>query len=397
MTSSFVRRNSIIAIKEDTMRVTRRSVRTRSGIEALVLAIALAGCGTGPDSAGTVETESSSSDLSLRDPFFMPPIRAQVVAQGIPGAGAITQVGTFHRGSPIHDKATLNPSIAPGMVLDPARLLVASSSSFGATLSRPAEAPGARPFARRQPRSRHGGARSGDRRRTGGQRRRAGADLCQSGRRVPQQRQQSDGGDRRVAVVEPAARHLDQQRQRPPLDRQRPDRRERRGDDHGRRSQRRSAGRSAQSGRGRRLFRRRDQPQQRLDRGARSRRRGHRHPQQVARRDRQGGLPGRRGRRQHRPGPRPQGGRRAGAGRDVSSAHQRDGGRDAVDVARRRHAGRDGLQLGADARRLRERSAGQPDRGARPQRRRDPVRRRRASVPPLALVQSAGRSGAGGA
>ncbi len=123
------------------MRVTRRSVGTRSGIEALVLAIALAGCGTGTDSAGS-ETESQANDLSLRDPFFMPQIRAQVVAQGIPGAGAITQIGTFHRGSPIHDKATLNPSIAPGMVLDPQRLFVASSSSFGATLSRPAEAPG---------------------------------------------------------------------------------------------------------------------------------------------------------------------------------------------------------------------------------------------------------------
>jgi hypothetical protein len=123
------------------MRVTRRSVRTHGGIEALVLAIALVGCGTGADSAGTAQTESS--DLSLRSPFLVFPIRAQVVAQGIPGAGAITQVGTFHRGSPIHDKAALNPSIAPGMVLDPARLLVASSSSFGATLSRPGEAPGA--------------------------------------------------------------------------------------------------------------------------------------------------------------------------------------------------------------------------------------------------------------
>jgi hypothetical protein len=126
-------------MKEDTMRVTRRSVGTHFGIEALVLAIALAGCGTGSDSA---ETETAVGDLSFRDSFFVPPIHAQVVAQGIPGAGAITQVGTFHRGSPIHDKATLNPAIAPGMVLDPQRLLVASSSSFGATLSRPAEGPG---------------------------------------------------------------------------------------------------------------------------------------------------------------------------------------------------------------------------------------------------------------
>ena len=258
----------------------------------------------------------------------MPPIRAQVVAQGIPGAGAITQVGTFHRGSPIHDKATLSPSIAPGMVLDPARLLVASSSSFGATLSRPAEAPGGVLSLDVS----HGLVTvAPDLATAGGQA--ASADglaqiYANQDAGVPQQRQQSDGGDRGLAVVQPAARDLDQQRQRPPLDRQRPDRRERRGDDHRRRSQRRAAGRSAQSGGGRRLLGRRDQPQQRLDRGARSRRGGDGHPQQVARRDRQGGLPGRRGGRQHRPGPRPQGGRRAGAGRDVSSAHRPDGGRD---------------------------------------------------------------------
>ncbi|MES1204970.1 MAG: di-heme oxidoredictase family protein, partial [Pseudomonadota bacterium] len=71
------------------------------------------------------------------------PIRARVVAQGIPGAGAITQVGTFHRGSPIHDKPAMAAFAAPGMVLDPARLLVASSSSFGAPLARPDDAPGA--------------------------------------------------------------------------------------------------------------------------------------------------------------------------------------------------------------------------------------------------------------
>jgi hypothetical protein len=123
------------------MRVTRRSVEVRRGIEALVLAIALAGCGTTPDSA---ETETERGDLSLaRDPLFALGVRAEVVAQGIPGAGAITQVGTYHRGSPIHDKAPLAALTAPGMVMDPTRLFVASSSSFGATLSRPAEAPGA--------------------------------------------------------------------------------------------------------------------------------------------------------------------------------------------------------------------------------------------------------------
>jgi hypothetical protein len=31
------------------------------------------------------------------------PIKAQVVATGIPGAGAIAQIGTFHLGGPFHD------------------------------------------------------------------------------------------------------------------------------------------------------------------------------------------------------------------------------------------------------------------------------------------------------
>ncbi|HEY6475260.1 MAG TPA: di-heme oxidoredictase family protein [Polyangia bacterium] len=104
-----------------------------------MLAIALAGCGTAPDSSGT---ETATEDLSLRE-SFMPTVHAQVVAQGIPGAGAITQVGTFRPNSPINSKPALAAFAAPGQVLDPQRLLVASSSSFGATLSRPAEAPGA--------------------------------------------------------------------------------------------------------------------------------------------------------------------------------------------------------------------------------------------------------------
>jgi CxxC motif-containing protein (DUF1111 family) len=139
--SSLVDERSKLLAEEEPMRLTRRSVEVRFGIEALVLAIALAGCGTTPDPA---ETGTDQSALSLaRDPFFAIGVRAEVVAQGIPGAGAITQIGTFHRSSPLHDKAPLAALTAPGMVMDPARLFVASSSSFGATLSRPAEAPGA--------------------------------------------------------------------------------------------------------------------------------------------------------------------------------------------------------------------------------------------------------------
>src|SRR4051812_28886912 len=36
--------------------------------------------------------------------------RAELVAVGIPGAGAITQVGTFHLGGPFHDNAAFAPA-----------------------------------------------------------------------------------------------------------------------------------------------------------------------------------------------------------------------------------------------------------------------------------------------
>ncbi|HVM64906.1 MAG TPA: hypothetical protein VMU14_08605, partial [Acidimicrobiales bacterium] len=118
--------------------MTRPRFECRFGIEPLLLAIALAGCGTTPDTTGT---EAAVEELSSHD--LMLPVHAQVVAQGIPGAGAITQVGSFRPNSPVNNKPALAAFAAPGQVLDPVRLLVASSSSFGATLSRPAEAPGA--------------------------------------------------------------------------------------------------------------------------------------------------------------------------------------------------------------------------------------------------------------
>jgi Di-haem oxidoreductase, putative peroxidase len=69
-------------------------------------------------------------------------VEAEIVATGIPGAGAIAQVGTFHKGGPFHDNATFAAFTQPGRVLDRTRLFVASTSNFGAPLARPAEAPG---------------------------------------------------------------------------------------------------------------------------------------------------------------------------------------------------------------------------------------------------------------
>jgi hypothetical protein len=129
------------------MRPLEASREVRSWLSALAVAVALAGCGAG----STPVTTQASEELSIggaaheheRDHDAGFAVRGRVVAQGIPGAGAITQIGTFHRGGPFHDKAPFAALTAPGMILDGKRLFVASTSSFGATLARPAEAPGA--------------------------------------------------------------------------------------------------------------------------------------------------------------------------------------------------------------------------------------------------------------
>src|SRR5947209_19933588 len=69
-------------------------------------------------------------------------VHAEILATGIPGAGAIAQIGVFHKGGPFHDNAVFAATTSPGQKLDQKRLLVASTSNFGAPLARLAEAPG---------------------------------------------------------------------------------------------------------------------------------------------------------------------------------------------------------------------------------------------------------------
>src|ERR1700688_809549 len=67
-------------------------------------------------------------------------VNARLIALDIPGASAISQVGTFLN-NPVppacaHPIPTLFPSyIQPGAVLDPNRILVGSRSNFGAPLA----------------------------------------------------------------------------------------------------------------------------------------------------------------------------------------------------------------------------------------------------------------------
>ncbi len=65
-----------------------------------------------------------------------PVLAARIVAVGIQGAGAVSAVGVFLSGGPIHDKPDFAASTREGRILDPARVLVASSSNFGAPTAR---------------------------------------------------------------------------------------------------------------------------------------------------------------------------------------------------------------------------------------------------------------------
>src|SRR5271166_2713262 len=64
-------------------------------------------------------------------------LRGRIIAVGIPGASAISPVGTFLPGGPIHDNPAFAAYTQPGRVLDPARILVASRSNFGAPVANP--------------------------------------------------------------------------------------------------------------------------------------------------------------------------------------------------------------------------------------------------------------------
>ncbi|HSV23239.1 MAG TPA: hypothetical protein VLJ17_09440, partial [Xanthobacteraceae bacterium] len=70
--------------------------------------------------------------------WSIPQIDARVVAINIPGASAISQVGTFlnESGACARPIPTFFPSFTqPGAVLDPSRILVGNRSNFGAPLA----------------------------------------------------------------------------------------------------------------------------------------------------------------------------------------------------------------------------------------------------------------------
>jgi len=99
---------------------TRRSTDFALGLLIILICVWTVAVGVGPAFG-----QSNSS------------LMGSIVAVGITGAGAVSPVGVFHSGGPIHDKPEFAAFTEPGRVLDPARILVASSSNFGAPLAQP--------------------------------------------------------------------------------------------------------------------------------------------------------------------------------------------------------------------------------------------------------------------
>lgn len=64
----------------------------------------------------------------------VPELRGRLIAVGIPGVAGVSAVGTFHEGGPIHDKPAFRVFTQPSAILDPERILVTSTSNFGAPI-----------------------------------------------------------------------------------------------------------------------------------------------------------------------------------------------------------------------------------------------------------------------
>ena len=77
---------------------------------------------------------NGTSQSRVRAPAIQE-LPGRVVASGIPGIAGIAPVGQFHAGGPIRDKPAFRAFTEPGSILDPQRILVTSTSNFGAPLA----------------------------------------------------------------------------------------------------------------------------------------------------------------------------------------------------------------------------------------------------------------------
>jgi uncharacterized integral membrane protein (TIGR00698 family) len=82
------------------------------------------------------EVDQATADLAQNTSIRTVRLTGRLLASGIPGAGAMSPVGSFHPGGPMHDKREFAAMTRAGEILDPTRLLVASTSNFGAPVAR---------------------------------------------------------------------------------------------------------------------------------------------------------------------------------------------------------------------------------------------------------------------
>jgi hypothetical protein len=109
----------------------RRMLRAAAGVAATTAFLPVLG--------GARPVRRASAAQSLTD---IPLLEGRAIAVGIANAGAITAVGFFLPGGPLRDRADFAAFTEPGRLLAPNRLLVASTSNFGAPLAVPEMAPG---------------------------------------------------------------------------------------------------------------------------------------------------------------------------------------------------------------------------------------------------------------
>ena len=103
--------------KEGLIGITRR--------RAIVL-LASAACAAGLATVGGTGVSVAAEGQNV------PSLNGRVIAFGIPGASAISPVGSFLPGSPINSNPELAAFTQPGRVMDPIRFVVGSRSNFGA-------------------------------------------------------------------------------------------------------------------------------------------------------------------------------------------------------------------------------------------------------------------------
>lgn len=106
-------------------------------------ALAATSCNEPATGQGLASNALTGTELRERPEQRHGVLHARVVATGIPGAGAITEVGVHLPGGALHDTPQFAAFTQPGRVFAPRRVLVATTSNFGAPLARPGDAEGA--------------------------------------------------------------------------------------------------------------------------------------------------------------------------------------------------------------------------------------------------------------